>query len=125
MIIKNNIYNIIYIIQYIMQFNYQNIKTEEENLEDLRNYGLLNRSIIDDEFQHNEIDTVKILNNEIELLKNRNKVVEELCQNLRNNMRTILENSASLENELNNTKKKLVETEFALKKLMKKMNYNM
>ena len=106
-----------------MQFNYQNVKTEEESPVDFRNYGLLNRSIIDDEMSHTELDTIKILNKELESLKNRNKVVEELCQNLRNNMKTILENSANLENELNNTTKKLVETEFTLKKLMEKMNY--
>lgn len=105
-----------------MQFNYQNVKTEEESLVDFRNYGLLNRSLIDDEISHNEMDTIQILNKELESLKNRNKVVEELCQNLRNNMKTILENSANLENELNNTTKKLIETEFTLKKLMEKVN---
>ena len=106
-----------------MQFNYQNVKVEEESPVDFRNYGLLNRSLIDDEYSHNEMDTIQILNNELESLKNRNKIVEELCQNLRNNMKTILENSANLENELNNARKRLVETEFTLKKLMEKMNY--
>jgi hypothetical protein len=105
-----------------MNFNYQNVKVEEENSVDFRNYGLLNKSLIDDEISHNEFETIKVLNNEIESLNNRNKVVEELCQILRNNMKTILENSTNLENELNNTKKKLVETEFTLKKLMEKVN---
>jgi FtsZ-binding cell division protein ZapB len=104
-----------------MNFNYQNVEVEEESAVDFRKYGLLNRSLIDDEM-NNELDTIKVLNDEIESLKNRNKVVEELCQNLRNNMKTILENSTQLENELNNTRKKLVETEFLLKKLMEKIN---
>jgi hypothetical protein len=105
-----------------MQFNYQNVKVEEESSIDYRNYGLLNRSLIDDEMMHNDLDTIKVLNDEIKSLKNRNKAVEELCQNLRNNMKTILENAANLENELNNTRKKLVETEFTLKKIMEKVN---
>jgi hypothetical protein len=105
-----------------MQFNYQNVKTEEESPVDFRNYGLLNKNIIDDEYSQNEFDTIKVLNNELESLKKRNKIIEELCQNLRNNMKIILENSANLENELNNTTKKLVETEFTLKKLMEKVN---
>ncbi len=105
-----------------MNFNYQNVKVEEESPVDFRNYGLLNRSLIDDEMNQNNYDTIKVLNDEIESLKNRNKVVEELCENLRNNMKIILENSTQLENELNNTRKKLVETEFTLKKLMEKIN---
>lgn len=105
-----------------MNLNYQNVKVEEESPADFRNYGLLNRSIIDDELSHNEMDTIKVLNDEIISLKNKNKVVEELCQNLRNNMKMILENSTQLENELNYTKKKLVDTEFTLKKLMEKVN---
>ena len=82
-----------------MQFNYQNVKTEEESPVDFRNYGLLNKNIIDDEYSQNEFDTIKVLNNELESLKKRNKIIEELCQNLRNNMKIILENSANLENE--------------------------
>ena len=95
-----------------MNFNYQNVKTEEENPIDLRNYGLLNRSIIDDEYSNSKFDTITVLNDELESLKNKNIIVEELCQTLRNNMKIILENSVILENELNNTRKKLVETEF-------------
>ena len=108
-----------------MNFNYQNVKTEEENPIDLRNYGLLNRSIIDDEYSNSKFDTITVLNDELESLKNKNIIVEELCQTLRNNMKIILENSVILENELNNTRKKLVETEFTLKRLMEKMNYKM
>ena len=106
-----------------MNFNYQNVKVEEESPVDFRNYGLLNRSIIDDEYSQNEMNTITVLNKELESLKNKNKIVEELCQNLRNNMKIILENSVNLENELNNTTKKLIETEFTLKKLMEKINY--
>jgi hypothetical protein len=110
-----------------MNFNYQNVNVEEESPVDYRNYGLLNKSLIDDEtnnYETNnyELNTIKVLNDEIKSLNNRNKVVEELCQNLRNNMKIILENSTQLENELINTKKKLAETEFTLKKLMEKIN---
>jgi len=105
-----------------MNLNYQNVNVEEESPVDFRKYGLLNRNIIDDETNNYELNTIKVLNDEIKSLNNRNKVVEELCQNLRNNMKIILENSTQLENELNNTKKKLAETEFTLKKLMEKIN---
>jgi chromosome segregation ATPase len=101
-----------------MQFNYQNVKTEDEYDSDFRNYGLLNKSIIDDEESHN--NKIENLQNEIKSLQNRNKIVEDLCDNLRNSMKTILQNTVSLENELNNTRRKLVETEFALKRLMNK-----
>jgi chromosome segregation ATPase len=99
-----------------MQFNYQNVKTEEEYPSDYRNYGLLNKSIIDDEESHN--NKIENLHNEIKSLQNRNKISEDLCDNLRNSMKTILQNSVALENELNNTRRKLIETEFALKQLM-------
>lgn len=104
-----------------MQFNYQNVKTEEEHPSDFRNYGLLNKSLIDDENSHNNNDDItKNLYNEIKSLQLRNKVVEDLCDNLRNSMKTVLQNTVALENELNNTRRKLVETENALKHLMKK-----
>lgn len=101
-----------------MQFNYQNVKTEEEYPSDYRNYGLLNKSIIDDEESHN--NEIENLHNEIKSLQNRNKITEDLCDNLRNSMKIVLQNSVALENELNNTRRKLVETDFALKQLMNK-----
>lgn len=96
-----------------MQFNYQNVKTEEEVNYDYRKYGLLNKSLIDDETSHEE-NKIKDLENQIKILINRNKILEDLCTNLRNSMKTVLENSAYLENEFNNTKKKLLQTERAL-----------
>jgi len=100
-----------------MQFNYQNVKTEEEVNHDYRNYGLLNKNLIDDEtFQ--EEDKIKNLENEIKILQNRNKILEDLCTNLRKGMRTVLENSSYLENEFFTTKRKLLETENALEKAL-------
>jgi len=100
-----------------MQFNYQNVKTEEEVNYDYRNYGLLNKNLIDDEtFQ--EEDKIKNLENEIKILQNRNKILEDLCTNLRKGMRTVLENSSYLENEFFTTKRKLLETENALEKAL-------
>jgi len=102
-----------------MQFNYQNVKTEEEVNHDYRNYGLLNKNLIDDEtFQ--EEDKIKNLENEIKILQNRNKILEDLCTNLRKGMRTVLENSSYLENEFFTTKRKLLETENALEKALGK-----
>lgn len=100
-----------------MQFNYQNVKTEEEVNYDYRNYGLLNKNLIDDETSHEE-NKIKNLENEIKILENRNKILEDLCTNLRNSMKTVLENSVYLENEFNNTKRKLLQTEKALEEAL-------
>jgi hypothetical protein len=100
-----------------MQFNYQNVKTEEEVNYDYRNYGLLNKNLIDDETSH-EDNKIKNLENEIKSLQNRNKILEDLCTNLRNSMKTVMENSTYLENEFFNTKRKLLETENALEKVL-------
>ena len=112
----------------MMQFNYQNVKTEEEYPSDYRNYGLLNKSLIDDETSHetshednkiqNLINKIQNLENKNKILENRNKILEDLCTNLRNSMKTVLENSAFLENEFNNNKRKLLLTEKALEEAL-------
>lgn len=102
-----------------MQFNYQNVKTEEEVNYDYRNYGLLNKNLIDDETSYEE-NKIKNLENEIISLQKRNKILEDLCTNLRNSMKTVMENSIYLENEFFNTKRKLLETENALEKALEK-----
>jgi predicted nucleic acid-binding Zn-ribbon protein len=100
-----------------MQSNYQNVKTEEEYPSDYRKYGLLNKSLIDDETSH-EDNKIKDLENKIKILENRNRILEDLCTNLRNSMKTVLENSVYLENEFNNTKRKLLQTEKALEEAL-------
>ena len=108
----------------MMQFNYQNVKTEEEYPSDYRNYGLLNKNLIDDETSHednkiqNLINKIQNLENKNKILENRNKILEDLCTNLRNSMKIILENSAFLENEFNNNKRKLLLTEKALEEAL-------
>ena len=107
-----------------MQFNYQNVKTEEEVNYDYRNYGLLNKNLIDDETSHEENkiqdleNKIQDLENKIKIHENRNKILEDLCTNLRNSMKTVLENSVYLENEFNNTKRKLLQTERALEEAL-------
>ena len=63
-----------------------------------------------------EVFVLKPVKNE-----NRGKYLErleDLCTNLRNSMKIVLENSAFLENEFNNTKIKLLQTEKALEEAL-------
>ena len=101
-----------------MQFNYQNVKVEEEN-PDFRNYGLLNKNIIDDE-QELEIYLFKSMQDKLRITEERNKMLEDLNDKLSNDIKIISQNSANLETELINTKKKLENAERAVKILMGK-----
>jgi len=100
-----------------MQFNYNFVKTEEESTPDYRHYGLLPDNIIDDESSY--LKKIEELENEIKFLKNNNKITEDLCDNLRNSMKTILQNAVILENELNDTKNKLSIKENEIKNLLR------
>ncbi len=101
-----------------MQFNYQNVKVEEEN-PDFRNYGLLNKNLIDDE-QELEIYLFKSMQDKLRIAEDRNKMLEDLNDKLSNDIKIISQNSANLETELINTKKKLENAERAVKILMEK-----
>ena len=59
-----------------MNFNYNNVKTEEESATDYRTYGLLNENIIDDETSYYK-KKVQKLEDEIRFLQNNNKITEQ------------------------------------------------
>jgi hypothetical protein len=101
-----------------MQFNYQNVKVEEKN-PDFRNYGLLNKNLIDDE-QELESFLFKSMQDKLRITEDRNKMLEDLNDKLSSDLKVMTSNSAYLETELMNTKKKLENAERAVKILMEK-----
>ena len=58
-----------------MQFNYQNVKTEEEYPSDYRNYGLLNNSLIDDEISYGD-NKIQDLEKKIDELHEENQILK-------------------------------------------------
>jgi len=106
-----------------MQFNYQNVKIEEENESDIRKYGLLNKNLVDDE-EKLEAFLFKSLQDKLRLTQESNNMLEKLCDDLKNDLQIVSANAAHLENELITTKEKLANLEKAFRIVMEKsMNF--
>jgi hypothetical protein len=89
-----------------MQFNYQNLNVEEEE-HDYRNYGLLNKNLVDDE-QDYEKYIINVMKKRLIMAEESNKILEDLNKNYVNDIKILTENLISLQKEFN---KKLMEIE--------------
>jgi hypothetical protein len=107
-----------------MQFNYQNVKVEEENQADYqannqanyqadyRTYGFLNKNIVNDEQEYNKY-IIEIMNKRIKLLEESNKVLESVNKEYINDINVLTKSLHSLQTEFSN---KLIELENKNKK---------
>jgi hypothetical protein len=98
-----------------MQFNLEKVNVEE-NEQDFRNYGFLNKNLVDDEEKLQDY-LFESLNDKVRIYKKSNEDLMSIINNLRNDHQILANNAAYLEKELYETKNKLENAEKELRLL--------
>jgi hypothetical protein len=89
-----------------MQFSYQNVEIEDENIPDIRTYGLLNKNLVDDEQDYNKY-MIGILEKRLKSAEEKNLALEEINKKYLNNINTLTQSLKMFVNEYDNKIKEL------------------
>jgi hypothetical protein len=90
-----------------MQFNYQNVKVEEEEKSnDFRTYGLLNKNLVNDEQEYNNY-MINLLEKKLYLAEQNNLALEELNKKYVEDINNLTQSLNIVLNEFSNKIKKI------------------